>query len=244
MTIEVRNTPFEYSSMLYARLLRLDRRVQDMRRVGKLSPEALRRIRQFFKIKGIYHSNAIEGNSLTIGETKLVIQEGITLTGKTLKDQAEASNLSHALDFMESLAVSSGKPIVQSDLRQIHALILQNIESEFAGRYRNTEVKISGSDYEPTPVHLIPQQMDELVAYIAHVTSPDSSGHDLPLICATAAHAWLAQIHPFVDGNGRTCANTNESDFDAAWLSDLHHHRGRSTGRYIITRWKIHKPAI
>ena len=201
---DLNDVPFMYYENLDERLLDLHSRVQEMRKVGKLGPQALKRIQKYFRIKGIYHSNAIEGNALTIGETKLVVEMGMTLTGKTLRDQAEAKNLSHALDFMESIAVSKDRPIALSDLRQIHALILKDIQDEYAGKYRDREVKISGSEYKPTEAHLISQDMDELGAYVRKVTSPDSPDADLPILCAAAAHARLAQIHPFIDGNGRT----------------------------------------
>jgi len=195
---------FEYFGKLDSRLTDLDGRVTDMRSVGKLGADALRRISQYFKIKGIYHSNAIEGNSLSLGETRRVIEEGITITGKSLRDTVEAKNLSHALDFMEDLAVSTEKPITLSDLRQIHALILKGIDDGFAGRYRKSEVKISGSDASTTQAHKIRQEMEDLGNYIAIVTASDASDKQSPIVSATAAHAWLAQIHPFTDGNGRT----------------------------------------
>ena len=200
----INDAPFMYYENLDERLLDLHGRVQDMRKVGKLNPPALKRIQKYFRIKDIYHSNAIEGNALTIGETRLVVEMGMTLTGKTLRDQAEAKNLSHALDFMEGIAVSKDRPIALSDLRQIHALILKDIHAEYAGRYRGREVKISGSEYKPPEAHLISQQMDELGTYIKKAASPDSPDTDSPILCAAAAHAWLAQIHPFMDGNGRT----------------------------------------
>ena len=75
-----------------------------MRAQGSLSPEVLYRIRKHFRIKSIYHSNAIEGNLLAVGETRQVVALGLTITGKPLKDQAEARNLSQALDFLEKLA--------------------------------------------------------------------------------------------------------------------------------------------
>ena len=202
--IEIKDTPFQYYEPLYERLSRLDSRVHEMRKVGSLSPQVLKRIRKFFKIKGIYHSNAIEGNSLDIGETRLVVEMGVTLSGKTLKDQAEAKNLSHALDFMEQIAVSRDTPILLNDLRQIHALILKGIEDDFAGKYRKSEVKISGSEYKPPQAQLVPQQMDDLGKYLTLLTEKDQADAELPILCAGAAHAWLAQIHPFTDGNGRT----------------------------------------
>lgn len=202
--IKINDTPFEYFYTLEERLLDLDRRVHDMRRVGKLSPQVLKRIHNFFKIKGIYHSNALEGNQLTIGETRLVVEMGMTLTGKTLRDQAEATNLSHALDFMEEIAAATDRPLTLSDLRQIHALILKDIDNDFAGKYRTGQVKISGSDYKPPDPQQVPMEMDDLGEYVSTVTSSEPPELDLPILCAAAAHAWLAQIHPFVDGNGRT----------------------------------------
>jgi len=201
---DLADTAFMYHANVEKHLLDLHSRVRKMRQVGKLNPQVLKRIRQHFRIKGIYHSNAIEGNALTMGETRMVVEMGMTLAGKTLRDQAEAKNLSQALDFMEKIAVSREKPITLSDLRQIHALILKDIQDEYAGKYRDGEVAISGSDYKPPQAHLISPQMDELGAYIQFVTSPDHPESDLPVLCAAAAHAWLAQIHPFMDGNGRT----------------------------------------
>ena len=204
MPKDLAGTAFMYYANVEKHLLDLHGRVREMRQVGKLNPQVLKRIRRYFRIKGIYHSNAIEGNALTIGETRMVVEMGMTLTGKTLRDQAEAKNLSHALDFMEEMAVSTQKPITLNDLRQIHALILKDIQDEYAGKYRHSEVAISGSDYKPPQAHSISPQMDSLGAYIQAVTSPDHPESDLPVLCAAAAHAWLAQIHPFIDGNGRT----------------------------------------
>lgn len=199
------NTSFMYYADIECRLVELDRRVHDMREaVGNLSPDVLQYIEQQFRIKGIYHSNAIEGNSLTIGETRMVVEQGLTLSGKTLRDQAEAKNLSHALDFMEHLASSSDIPITLSDIRQIHSLILRDILDDQAGKYRDTEVRISGSDYGPPPAHMVSQEMRELSDYVQLITSPGIENRQLPILTATAAHAWLARIHPFVDGNGRT----------------------------------------
>lgn len=202
--LPIKDSPFEYFNTATERLEALHERIQEMREAGKLSSQVLKRIREFFKIKSIYHSNAIEGNALTICETRLVVDMGMTLAGKSLKDQAEARNLSEALDFTEAIAVSREKPISMHDLRQIHALILKGIEDEFAGKYRVGEVRIAGSEFSPPGAHLLPQQMDDLGKYLTRATLADTSAIDLPILCAAAAHTWFAQIHPFVDGNGRT----------------------------------------
>lgn len=193
---------YMYSVSLDSRLQDLHQRIQSMRAVGKLSPQNLKRIRSFFKIKGIYHSNAIEGNALTIGETRMVVERGLTLAGKALRDQAEAKSLSHALDFMEELATATEKPITERDVRQIHELILKGIEDVHAGRYRDTEVVISGSEYKPPSAQQVRLDMADLGAYISAVTS--TPAQESPMLVAAAIHAWLAQIHPFIDGNGRT----------------------------------------
>ena len=197
-------TPFEYYENIETRLQDLHGRVQEMRNVGKLNPQALEQIYQFFKIKGIYHSNAIEGNALDIGETQLVVEMGMTIAGKSLRDQAEAKNLSAALDYMHDLAGEREKPITIHDIRQIHALILKDIEDEHAGKFRDTEVRISGSEYVPPEAFRVPGEMSALGEYLQQISSLTSPSSGLPILCATAAHAWLAQIHPFVDGNGRT----------------------------------------
>lgn len=200
----VAGTPFDYYESIEERLANLHQRVLEMRRVGRLSQSTLEHIHDFFKTKGIYHSNAIEGNALTIGETQLVVEMGITITGKSLRDQAEAKNLSDALDYMKNLALNRERPITVSDVRQIHKLILTDIDDEHAGKYRVNRVKISGSDYEPPDSQVVPQQMDDLGRYIINVTDPENEIQNFPIVCAAAAHARLAQIHPFVDGNGRT----------------------------------------
>lgn len=197
-------TPFDYYESIEERLTRLHNRVLEMRRVGRLSPSTLEHIYNLFKTKGIYHSNAIEGNALSIGETQLVVEMGITITGKSLRDQAEAKNLAEASDYMKDLASKRDRPITVSDVRQIHKLILTDIDDEHAGKYRESQVKISGSEYEPPASHLVTQQMDDLGRYIVKVTDTEDEIQNFPIVCAAAAHAWLAQVHPFVDGNGRT----------------------------------------
>ncbi|MCY3934860.1 MAG: Fic family protein [Chloroflexi bacterium] len=201
---QIAGTPYEYYENIETRLQDLHHRVLEMRRVGKLSPQALEQIYQFFKIKDIYHSNAIEGNALDIGETQLVVEMGMTITGKSLRDQAEAKNLSAALDYMHDLAGEREKPITIHDIRQIHALILKGIEDEHAGKFRDTEVRISGSEYVPPEAFRVPGEMSALGEYLQQISSLTSPSSGLPILCATAAHAWLAQIHPFIDGNGRT----------------------------------------
>ena len=197
----VEGTPFEYDAGLLEQIEELNGRVREMRKVGKLAPEVLGHIRRHFRIKNIYHSNAIEGNLLDIGETRQVVEVGLTIAGKPLKDQAEAKNLSQALDFLEQLASSTEEQISLQDIRQVHKLILQGIDDENAGAYRNVEVAISGSDFSPpSPIDVEPQ-MREFIEWLSPA-SLDLAENTIQT--AAACHAWFAQIHPFADGNGRT----------------------------------------
>lgn len=200
--IEVGGTaPFLYDSSLRGEIDELQARVTEMRGVGKLSPDTLRHIRQYFRLKDIYNSNAIEGNALDIGETRQVVELGLTIAGKPLRDQAEAKNLGAALDFLEDLAKSTNDPITLHDVRQIHLLILRGIDDDNAGGFRRQDVVISGSDYKP-PSHMdVEHEVSELMQWLGPVSA---SGQFDAIVTAAAAHAWFAQIHPFIDGNGRT----------------------------------------
>ena len=201
--IEIDGTAYVYHDTRLPDLEKLADRVRNMREQGRLSREVLYRIRKHFRIKNIYHSNAIEGNALAVGETREVVEHGLTITGKPLKDQAEARNLSHALDFLEELA-SSSTPITEHDLRQLHALVLHEITEE-AGAYRSSAVSISGSDYSPPGPESVPAQMEDFGRWLSDVSvAGDTAFAGVSgLLVAAAAHTWFVTVHPFIDGNGR-----------------------------------------
>ena len=202
--IEIENTPYCYEESRHAYFELLSNRVRDMRSTGRLSPEVLGRIRRFFRIKSIYHSNAIEGNLLEVGETRQVVEHGLTITGKPLKDQAEALNLSHALDFLEELAGASERPIGEADIRQIHALVLQGLDED-AGAYRKVPVEISGSGFAPPGPESVPVQMQEFADWCSAASMPEEADFASirGLLAAAVAHTWFVTVHPFIDGNGR-----------------------------------------
>ena len=157
-----------------------------------------------FEIKDIYHSNAIEGNLLEVGETRQVVELGLTITGKPLKDQAEARNLSQALDFLEELAANSANPITEHDIRQIHSLVLHGIDDR-AGSYRTVPVTISGSEFDPPGPESVSGNMRDFGTWLGNISTPNegSFGKMPGLLAAAAAHTWFVTIHPFIDGNGR-----------------------------------------
>ncbi len=201
----VKGAPYEVEESVLERTHNLSRRVAALRQSGALSPEVLGRLRRFFKIKNIYHSNAIEGNVLDVGETRMVVEQGLTITGKPLKDQAEAKNLSEAIDFLEELATDGSRPITGADIRQIHYLVLKEVRDSDAGKYRTVPVEIGGSEYKPPGPEVIAAQMDEFSMWLASASIEASSSDESALVVASVAHTWFVTIHPFIDGNGR-CA--------------------------------------
>ena len=202
--IEISGTPYVYDDSREPDLMKLSDRVRKMRTAGILTPPVLHRIQKYFRIKNIYHSNAIEGNVLAVGETREVVEHGLTITGKPLKDQAEARNLAHAIDFLEELAGDYSTPIRENDVRQLHELVLKNIH-DAAGSYRTSSVEISGSEYLPPSPESVPGEMEEFGEWISRVSVPseDEFASVKGLVSAAAAHTWFVSIHPFIDGNGR-----------------------------------------
>jgi Fic family protein len=200
----ITGTAYEVESTQLASTRAIASRVESMRSTGALTPEVLNKLRKYFRIKNIYHSNAIEGNTLDVGETRLVVEQGLTLTGRPLKDQAEAKNLSVALDFLEELAGNPDRQITEADVRQIHFLVLTGIDSANAGKYRTVPVEIGGSQFKPAGPESVSSEMDTFGAWLQEASVPGKTfSSDEAILAASAAHTWFVTIHPFVDGNGR-----------------------------------------
>ena len=176
---EIEGTPYAYDDSRLEDFDILAERVRAMRAQGSLSPDVLYRIRRHFRIKNIYHSNAIEGNVLAVGETRQVVELGLTITGKPLKDQAEARNLSHALDFFEDLAGDATIPITEADIRQLHTLVLSGLNDE-AGSYRSVPVTISGSDYAPPSPESVRSQMGDFGRWLSECQRRSESAREWP----------------------------------------------------------------
>ena len=142
-----------------------------------------------------YNSNAIEGNTLTIKETKVVL-EGITIGGKSMREHFEAINHQEAIFYVEDL-VSSDEPFTEHTIKSIHQLVLKNIDAENAGVYRSENVIISGAEHVPPDFINVPEQMAAIVAEYTN-----STYH--PIERAARLHTDFVNVHPFIDGNGRT----------------------------------------
>lgn len=160
------------------------------------SNEMNRQIKEYFRIGLTYSSNAIEGNSLTISETKVVIEDGLTIAGKPLRDHYEATGHSDAFDHMYALA--TGKTITEEDIKKLHALFYHRIKEEDAGVYRKVQAIITGSQYPlPTP-DALPGMMQKFIKDLPRLKKDTH-----PVVYAAKLHKEFVFIHPFVDGNGR-----------------------------------------
>ena len=148
-------------------------------------------------VEWTYNSNAIEGNTLTMYETKVVL-EGITVGGKTMVEHLETINHRDAILFIEDL-VSNMEPISEWNIRNIHSIILKEINNKNAGIYRKENVVISGAKHIPPKYYEITDLMQELIEEY------DNNWEGFhPVVRATLLHGEFVKIHPFVDGNGRT----------------------------------------
>jgi Fic family protein len=185
--------------MIEARLLkRLETKKAQLDALRPLPVAEVNRLREKILIEWIYNSNAIEGSTITLQETRLILETGLTVGGKSLREHFEVINHKEAIQYVENL-VQNTEPITALHVRQIHKLILTNIDDENAGSYRETQVRIAGASFIPPESWQITSLMTEWSDW---VVSAQGSIH--PVALAAQAHHRLVAIHPFVDGNGRT----------------------------------------
>lgn len=161
-----------------------------------LPAATLKSLRDYYRVGLTYTSNAIEGNSLTESETKVVIEDGLTIEGKPLRDVYEAVGHAKAYDYL--LQLEEKEILTEDDILALHKLFYQQVDGEQAGKYRKVKVYISGSHYQVAPVAKIETEMQQLVAWY---NSNESQLH--PVELAAELHKRFVFIHPFVDGNGR-----------------------------------------
>jgi len=163
-----------------------------------LNQTQLLKMKEYFAIKYTFDSNRIEGNTLTLQETQLVVNEGVTIGGKSMREHLEAINHSEAVDFVADLLVGK-EDITKRNLLEIHRLVLKSIDNENSGKYRNVPVRISGSEHVPPQPFLVDKMMED---FFIHYERQKKILH--PILLAAEMHERLVTIHPFVDGNGRT----------------------------------------
>lgn len=177
----------------------LERILEKKAELDKLRPipsYALRSIKDSLMIEWTYNSNSIEGNTLTLQETKMVIEEGFTIKGKSLREHFEAVNHQEAIELVENL-ISDNYILNETDILNIHELVLQKIEKDFAGRFRTSGVRISGANFVPPNALKIDEFITELTEW--------TNNSEMNIVLKSAIfHHRFVWIHPFFDGNGRT----------------------------------------
>lgn len=187
--------PYQFEG-LEKQLERILGKKTELDKLRPIPAYALKSIRESLMIEWTYNSNSIEGNTLTLQETKMVIEEGFTIKGKSLREHFEAVNHQEAIEFVENL-VSDNYLLKERDILNIHELVLQKIEKDFAGRFRTSGVRISGANFVPPNALKIDGYINELVDWV------NTSDLDI-IIKSTIFHHRFVWIHPFFDGNGRT----------------------------------------
>ena len=160
-----------------------------------LSPESVASLAAAWDVQMVYESNSIEGNSLTLRETEIVLTKGVTVSGKLLKDHMEAVNLMQAWEQVKQLAKPDAS-LTENDLLDLHRIVLTRIEDRIAGSYRTATVRIAGAHFIPPNPLEVPDLMADLFSSLATIPGPIER--------AARLHYGIAHIHPFADGNGRT----------------------------------------
>lgn len=191
-----KNYPY-YFEGLETQLERIHLKKQKLDAKRPIPNIVLQSIKESLTIEWTYNSNSIEGNTLTLQETKMVIEEGFTIKGKSLREHFEAVNHQDAIEYVEAL-VNSNYKLTSKDILDVHRLVLQRIEKDYAGRFRTGGVRISGANFVPPNALKIDNFVDELIDWV-------NEESELGILLKVAIfHHRFVWIHPFFDGNGRT----------------------------------------
>lgn len=179
------------------RFKKIDNLLRTLNQCRPLTSGELQRLRDEFLVEFTYNSNAIEGNTLTLQETALIINEGITIAEKPLKDHLEVIGHKEAYFYVETL-VKSKALLSEKVIKDIHSIVLMD-KPQDKGVYRRVPVRIMGAVYEPPQPWDIPIQMEQL---LSEYEGNKESFH--PIEQVALFHLKFEGIHPFIDGNGRT----------------------------------------
>jgi Fic family protein len=178
-------------------LSRIDEKKKKLDALRPLPVALVNNLQEWFAIEFTYTSNAIEGNTLSMSETAMVVEKGITIGGKTIREHLEAINHAKAIDFIRVLAQKKQSDLALDDILAIHKIVLQKIDDMHAGVFRDVMVRVMGSStIFPNPAK-VPFLMVEFIMWL-------QTASEHPVIVSALAHYKLVTIHPFVDGNGRT----------------------------------------
>lgn len=173
-----------------------DRLKKELGKYRPFSGEILKQLKEYYRIGLTYSSNALEGNSLTETETKIVLEDGITIGGKPIKDYYEALGHSEAYDFIYKLAKKEN--FTETDIKKLHRLFYYRIDEKKAGKYRKEKVFIAGSKYTLPSPDKVPTLMK---GFATKARTLEKKHH--PIEYSALIHKEFVFIHPFIDGNGR-----------------------------------------
>lgn len=178
----------------------LEEKLKQLNKLRPISHTLVAKLKERFEVEMTYNSNAIEGNTLTLKETYWVIQQGVTVKGKTLKEHLEAKNHKEALDFLYEIIDHKNKSTISEYLiKSLHSLVIQDINKQMAGQYRKMDVFITGADHTPPKAIDVPHKMAELMNWAKKNINKMNV-----VEFSSIFHHKFVHIHPFEDGNGRT----------------------------------------
>jgi Fic family protein len=183
------------------RLEYIDKLKKELDSLRPLSGELVMGLKQMFDVDFTYNSTAIEGNTFSFQETKMLLLEGMTIGGKSMREHLEIVNHKGAIDYIEELSHKKTEELRRTDIFNIHSIILQGIDPKNAGKYRDVPVYVNlrdGKRYMFCDPLKIADEMDMFFDWLF------SSKKEHPVIIAAEAHTRFVSIHPFIDGNGRT----------------------------------------
>lgn len=199
--LKVAEAMLEYGNSNYEEeqiIVKINKLKKQLDVIRPISKAQLQNLRNYFKIQYTFDSNRIEGNTLTLQETSLVVEKGITISGKSVQEHLEAINHAEAVEFILDL-VKDKTALTDYVLKQLHALVLRGIDKHNAGKYRKVNVMISGSLHKPPQPFMLDKLMED---YFLFYEQNKNAMH--PVLLAAEMHERLVTIHPFIDGNGRT----------------------------------------
>lgn len=181
-------------------LKRIEEKKRRLRKLRPLDRHQLMLLKREMEIEYVYNSTSIEGNSLTLDETRLVLEEGITIKGKPLREHFDVINQKEAMETLEKWVKRKKRVLGEGDILELHRITLKGISNEWAGKYKTVQNRVLGSRVKRTPPYLVKEEMKKFVDFINK--NPEKLH---PVELSVIANQILARIHPFLDGNGR-CA--------------------------------------
>ena len=186
---------------LEAKLNDIDTLKKELDLLRPLNNDTLLNLKRLFDVEFTFNSTAIEGNTFSYQETKILLLDGITIGGKSVREHLEIINHKEAIDYIEELSKKKIAELRRTDIFNIHSIILQKIDSKNAGKYRNVPVYVllkNGEKHMFCDPLFISDEMDKYFNWLF------SKKNEHPLITAAEAHTRFVSIHPFIDGNGRS----------------------------------------